>query len=295
VDVIVETDLGCDPDDLFALLYLHSAGVNIRMITITPGDPDQIAVGKFLTSELGLDIPVCASRPKRHKLSTTAFHAQLLEHFGYQTRVRADAFGSDAICEVFSQHPDCQVFICGPPSAVGGFLKRQPEQTIQRAVIQGGFIGYDVHALPCRRLSKFEGKNAMPTFNLNGAPDGARRLLEAPIRERSFVPKDVCHTISYTQHVHEQVCATTPRNRAGKVFRDAMDIYRSRKSRSGRPKKLHDPAAAVALLHPEVFTWVRAKLYKRSGEWGAVLDPEGDMLAVDIDRDRFWEHIAHGT
>jgi len=74
-----------------------------------------------------------------------------------------------------------------------------------------------------------------------------------------------------------------------------MDIYRSRRSRSGSGKKFHDPAAAVALLHPDIFTWVRAKPYKHSGEWGAALDPDGDFVAVDIDYDRFWEHIAQST
>lgn len=35
-NLIVETDIGHDPDDLFALCYLFSAGVNIKAILLTP-------------------------------------------------------------------------------------------------------------------------------------------------------------------------------------------------------------------------------------------------------------------
>ncbi len=36
-NLVVETDLGRDPDDFSALCYLISAGYNIVGITITPG------------------------------------------------------------------------------------------------------------------------------------------------------------------------------------------------------------------------------------------------------------------
>ena len=58
MNVIINTDIGFDPDDFFALCYLYSAGVNIRAITISAGDPHQIALVKFFCKEVGLDIPI---------------------------------------------------------------------------------------------------------------------------------------------------------------------------------------------------------------------------------------------
>lgn len=49
--LIIETDLGHDPDDFFAICYFIDAGIDIQLITISPGDPDQIAIAKFLLKE----------------------------------------------------------------------------------------------------------------------------------------------------------------------------------------------------------------------------------------------------
>ncbi len=46
MNLIIETDIGHDPDDLFAICYLAAAGVNIRAICVSPGDPDQIAIAR---------------------------------------------------------------------------------------------------------------------------------------------------------------------------------------------------------------------------------------------------------
>jgi hypothetical protein len=35
MDLIVETDCGHDPDDLFMLCHLVAAGVNLRCVTVT--------------------------------------------------------------------------------------------------------------------------------------------------------------------------------------------------------------------------------------------------------------------
>ena len=136
----------------------------------------------------------------------------------------------------------------------------------------------------------------MHTWNLNGAPGGARRLMAAAVGQRCLVGNNVCHTVVCDDAAQERIGAVPARNRSAELFREAMDIYQSRRNRSGKAKKFHDPAAAVALVHPDVITSARATPYKRSGEWAADLDETGDLVtAVDIDCDRFWEHIAQGT
>ena len=79
MDLIFETDIGRDPDDMFALLYMIQAGVNIRCITISPGDEDQVAVTKAILDKVGLKIPVGIGKLNREgKTSSGGVHYQLL-------------------------------------------------------------------------------------------------------------------------------------------------------------------------------------------------------------------------
>ena len=80
MDLIIETDIGHDPDDFFAITYLAAAGVNIRAILISPGDPDQIAIAKLICDQLGLNIPIGTSKENRTKYSSGSVHYDLLDY-----------------------------------------------------------------------------------------------------------------------------------------------------------------------------------------------------------------------
>lgn len=62
IDVVWDTDIGRDPDDFLAGCFLLSRSeINLRAITISPGDRDQIALTKVLLKETGRsDVPVGA-------------------------------------------------------------------------------------------------------------------------------------------------------------------------------------------------------------------------------------------
>ena len=68
------------------------------------------------------------------------------------------------------------------------------------------------------------------------------------------------------------------------------DLYFSRHG----SKKFHDPFAAVAMLHPEIVTWIKGKIVKLEGGWSATREGD-DFLAVDLDYDGFWNHIRSFT
>jgi glyoxylase-like metal-dependent hydrolase (beta-lactamase superfamily II) len=67
MNLVVETDIGHDPDDFFALCYLAAAGVDIRAVMISPGDPDQIAIARLLCDRLGLEIPIGVAKREPHE------------------------------------------------------------------------------------------------------------------------------------------------------------------------------------------------------------------------------------
>src|SRR5438067_12570779 len=104
-DLIVETDLGHDPDDFFTLCYLAAAGLRLRAISVVPGDRDQLAVARLLVKELGLDIPVGASKPDSRKCSSGGMHQALLDRFGFPREAGHDGPGEEVIAATLEGHP----------------------------------------------------------------------------------------------------------------------------------------------------------------------------------------------
>lgn len=284
MDMIIETDLGHDPDDFFTICYLAAVGVNIRCITIVPGDPDQIAIARLLVKELGLDAPVGASKLNREKHSSGGVHHALLKKYGLPLESQPDNLGHILIGDVFQEFPESDLLIIGPASNVGQFLQEHPDQQIGRATMQGGFLPYSVFS-PAKRLEKFEGKDWVPSFNPNGDRKAFMSFAEAQVDNRKFVGKNVCHTILYNHDIHRRL---KPHNRASELFREAMDIYLFHHSE----KKFHDPLAAACHLHPEIGTFVRGKPVKMESGWSVTPDPNGDQILGDVDREAFWKHIT---
>jgi len=289
VDLIVETDLGRDPDDFFALCYLVDAGVKLRAVVISPGDRDQIAVAKGLLTELGLDVPVGSARPESERSSAGGVHLRFLDRYRHAARRAADGAGHDVIATVRARHPEVELFICGPMQNIGRHLAGGGAR-FARATVQGGFLAYASHAHPVLHLQKFEGLDTVPTFNLNGDVKGAVHFLESATPTR-FVGKNVCHTIVYDRRVHEAVTATPAKSRAGELLREVMGMYLE-----GHPVKMfHDPTAAVCHLHPEIGTWVEGTPYRHSGGWGTRVGRSPHRALADIDRDALWSHLREGT
>ncbi|MBA4192622.1 MAG: hypothetical protein C0467_32035 [Planctomycetaceae bacterium] len=283
-DVIVETDLGHDPDDLFALCYLAAARVAIRAITIVPGDPDQLAVARLFARVTGIDISIGASHLTGRKPSSGGIHHALLKHFGLPRDAEADGPGEQVVATAMGRFPDAELFIIGPCTSTARYLARPDARVPRRVTMQGGFLGYHLHS-PTIRLPEFEGKEWMPTFNLNGDRKGAAVLMAAPVPDRRLVGKNVCHTILYDAAVHASMPSPPRGNAAAELFRLAMNLYLANHA----SKKWHDPTAAVCHLHPEIGTWVRGRVTKIGSGWGTVLDETGDHILADIDRNALWE------
>jgi inosine-uridine nucleoside N-ribohydrolase len=283
MNLIIDTDCGHDPDDFFTLCYLVSAGVDIRCITVTPGDRDQLAIVQLFCKLVGLDIPIGASKMSE-KYSSGSIHHALLKKYGHSLDGKCDGFGKDILRQTLKKYPDSELFIIGPPSNAGRFLEEN-KVFIQRSTMQGGFLGYDLHPHASVRLPQFEAKTWVPTFNMNGDRKGTEALLKANIERRQFCGKNVCHSVVFDKTMYDLM--SKPKDRASELFMEGMSILLEKHE----GKKFHDPVAAVCHLHPEVGTWVRGKVQKIESGWGTVLDDKGDFILADLDYDTFWNHI----
>lgn len=291
--LIVETDIGHDPDDFFALCYLFSAGVDIKAILISPGDESQIAVVKFILKMLDKEqIKIGVPELGRRKEKPTNIHKDMLDKYKFPYFSSDAELSKDLFDDLFKEK-NLEFFGCGPLKNFNIWAQDHKEIPFDRATMQGGFIGYAIHSMPVVELDKFKYKIKVPTFNLNGCKSGAKALLDLPIQNRRFVSKNVCHTITYDKKVHDYVKSIPTRNRASELIREGMD-FRFKSNPGG--KVFHDPTAAICHLHPEIAIWVKARLFYEKGEWGATLNAYvGDWITVDIDRNELWYHLAHGT
>jgi len=282
-DMIIETDVGNDPDDFFTLCHLVTAGVNIKAILISPGDPEQVRLVRFFCDQVGLDIPIGVGKLDRYKRWKLGVHTELLERYKYPDNTKHDGFSGDIATDILKNN-DPDIFIIGPAKGIGSFLKDNPDFEGSKATMQGGFVGYHLYP-PKIRLEKFEDRVWVPTFNLNGDRKGGMRFIDSKIKRKQFVSKNICHTVVYDRDKYNKM--NTPRDRASELYMETMHLYLSKHNE----KKFHDPCAAVCHMHPEVGTWIRGKICKMESGWGAVLDENGDYLIADLDYDAFWEHI----
>ena len=289
MNLILETDIGRDADDFFTLLYLlANPAVNVRAITVSPGDKDQVTLVKTILKECGAThIPVGVGKLDRDKNSVGGMHLKFLAKYGDGRLIDHDEFGPTLVKNTMAEYPDAECLCIGPLHSIGGYLLAGG--SLGRCTMQGGFVGYEQHNVAVERLDKFEGLDKVETFNLGGYKQGSQAFVFGDVRERQFVGKNVCHTILYGEEQQQFVKSDGARGREHELFIQAMDMYLAEQPF----KAFHDPTAAVCHLHPEIGTWMEGKLAYKQGKWGGHPETPGDQLLIDIDRNALWEHIKN--
>ncbi len=277
--MIIETDLGHDSDDFLAITWLLAKGYKIDAILLHPGHPHQIAIAKFITKRLGLDIPVGVSGNLDNDVMPGSVHKYFLDKYKLPYKAKPDGLGKSFI------RGGENFLVIGPVSNLGEFIQRNPGVEFGEATMQGGFIGYEQHNFPAPVLDKFVGKTFCDTYNLNGNHRGGKAFLEADFRARRMVGKNVCHTITLSHGVADLGEA---KNAAGELFLEAVNfIFRQQPH-----KKIHDLVAAACHIFPQIGFWVKGDTVKMDKGWGTLVSDEGksDILA-HINHEEFWKVV----
>jgi inosine-uridine nucleoside N-ribohydrolase len=153
--VIIDTDIGDDVDDAFALaLALRSPELEILGITTTFGDTQTRAklVDRMLGEGGRQDIPVAVGMPTR---TTNVFTQRRYAEGGHFARASHPA-AVDFMAEQILRYPgQISLIAIGPLMNVGALIDKDPEafQKLRRVVLMGGSIyrGYgDFEYLPAR-------------------------------------------------------------------------------------------------------------------------------------------------
>src|SRR5690242_13088637 len=146
--VIIDTDIGDDIDDAFALaLALRSPELQILGITTTFGDTAERAklVDRFLAATGEANIPVAVGIPTPPK---TAFTQRAYAEGGDHSKSISHPKAVDFILSKLRRYPgEITLIAIGPLGNVGAVIEKDPKTFLQlkRVVMMGGSIerGYD--------------------------------------------------------------------------------------------------------------------------------------------------------
>jgi inosine-uridine nucleoside N-ribohydrolase len=178
--VILDTDIGDDIDDAFALaLALRSPELHILGITTAYGDTELRArlVDRYLSAVGRSDIPVSAGVPTAHSnVFTQATFARRQPDKKYPD-------GVDFLLNQIRAHPGQITLIAiGPLSNVKAAIARDPAtfRKLKRVVMMGGSVyrGYDGPSVAGQPGAR---RPADPEWNILCDPAGAQALLASGV------------------------------------------------------------------------------------------------------------------
>jgi pyrimidine-specific ribonucleoside hydrolase len=290
-----------DPDDVLTLLFLAShPDVELRAVTITPGNQEQVALVRWLLQQLNLrnvrigaqDWPANATKPIN-------LAAKFYGSFG---RSRDGEPKCERADQVLLECCDESVTLVTGAALhnLGGALK-MPGFCLGRWVAQGGFAGEGV-VPPDKQMDKFKGKRTCPTWNFGGnIPAAQASLASTAIDRKICVSKNVCHSVVYDDQFHMALkaavameAADAPKGRRAMAFEmiyDAMDQYLRHKPGG---KKLHDPLALATAFDESVCELAEVELFCQKGQWGSRLQPGSrTWISVAYDALKFENALLH--
>lgn len=274
VDVAWDTDIGRDPDDFLAGCFLLSSPViRLRAITISPGDPDQVALARFLLARTGNShVPIgTVSGRRQPKQSLSPVHRRLLERYDAPPLASSDGGGWEILRDAFEKTPEATLLTTGPLDNVGALLKNT-DLRIVRCVSMAGYWQAPGQS------------ESLPEFNFNGCRWAAQKFVETDLFERRLlVGKNVTHRVSYDDTIHERLGNAGNTSYPLALAHELMSM-RSQKRR----KKLHDPLAASAVVREDLFRWEEVLPTERDGKWSSM--PQrgtGIWAATDVDENWF--------
>jgi len=198
IPVILDTDIGLDVDDVWALAFLLKCPeVDVKLITTCTGDTGYRArlVAKLLHAAGREDIPIGVGIPLDDAPAT---HAGWLGDFSltdYSGDVLRDGVG--ALCDTVMSTPEPVTLVCiGPLPNIAAALAREPELTTgARFVGMHGSLrkGYQGAAKPMRE------------FNVKQHSLACQAVFRANWH-KTITPLDSCGSVRLTGERFKQVC-----------------------------------------------------------------------------------------
>jgi inosine-uridine nucleoside N-ribohydrolase len=214
IPVILDTDIGDDIDDTWALvLALKSPELDLKLVVTDYGNTEHRAkiVARVLEIAGRTDIPIGIGVKESDKESPQADWVKGYDLAGYRGRILKDGVQALVDTVMAASEPLTLVSI-GPPPNLKAALEREPR--IAGRLRLSGMYG-SLHR-------GYNGKpSPEPEWNVKASPAAARALLGAPWVEAVATPLDTCGLVQLKGERYARI-----RDSKDPLARAVIDAYR---------------------------------------------------------------------
>ena len=292
--VILDTDIGDDIDDTWALvMLLKSPDLDLKLVTTTCGKAEYRAklIAKLMTIAGRDDIPIALGEGGRDGGGPLDAWVKDYKLGGYRGKVRQDS--AAAIADVIESSPiPVTIISIGPSHTLAAALKAKP-----RIASKAFFVGMQGSV-----FKGYDGGRAEAEYNVKSNVAAAQQVLSAPWKKITITPLDTCGRITLSgERFQKLVQCNDP------LVKALLENYRiwSKKNRIGELQSssiLYD-TAAVYLAYPKTPLLTRRTLSISVTDDGITkVDPKGRPMSVatawaDLDgfRDRLVEVLSQSA
>jgi inosine-uridine nucleoside N-ribohydrolase len=279
--IVLDTDIGGDIDDAFALaLVLHSPELDLRAVTTVSGDTQARArlAAKMLSVAGHPNVPVAAGTPGAHM---DAPQTQWADGFSSPALVSKNAV--ELMQSVLDRgQGKVMIVAVGPLTNVAALLQQHPEekQKIRQIVLMGGSI----------KRGYYPNSGPTPEYNI-AADAAASKVVFSSGLPILMAPLDVTARLQLEQPNLDRLFA---------LHTPTTDALQSLYKLWAQPvPTLHDPMAVSLLLAPQLCT--RQSLVIQITDKGMTVPVQGQsanaVVAVETDPARFiafyMDRVAH--
>lgn len=268
--VILDTDIGDDIDDTWALvMLLKCPQLDVRLITTTYGKSVYRAklIAKLLTVADRTDIPIGMGAGGRDGTGSQQPWVKDFDLAGYKGKVHED--GVQALIDAINASPTPMTIISiGPSNTVAAALERQPG-----IAAKANFVGMQGSV-----YKGYDGGKPAPEYNVKCAVPAAQRVFSAPWRQAVITPLDTCGVITLSGERFHKLAVSQD-----SLVKALMENYRiwANNDKVDVSTTLFDTVAVyLALPGPKPLLKTEELQLKVTGEGMTVIDPAGAKMSV---------------
>lgn len=233
--MIIDTDLGSDIDDLWALSYLLLINVPITLIHVSHRNTDQKAklVAKILKIADRQDIPISIGTKTNDKPTRLDGWLKDFDEKDFQGKIINN--GQDHLLKTLRNNPNMPILGLSPASSLGPICKRHPDLFRNRDLYQmAGSLdqGYEENSAP------------IPEWNIVQDIENFKHLLKAPWKHIYLIPLDRCGSLIFDGAHYKAIQSSE--NEIAKALISAYSFWDSEHSnfKDNKSSRLFDLATA---------------------------------------------------
>ena len=277
VPVILDTDIGADIDDTWAVgMLLNSPELDLKMVVTDEGNTVYRAkiAARMLQRAGRSDVPVgIGLRQRDRRYRSQAAWVANYRLARYPGQVHDD--GVEALCAMIMASREPLTLICiGPVPNIAEALRREP-----RIAARAHFVG--MHGSIYRHHGR--GKGAIAEANVRNDLESARLVLSAPWRSATITPLDTCGRVRLRGRRYQRVRRSTAT--VARVVMENYDIWagaRDRYDQTIESSILFD-TVAVYLAFSRRGLKMKTMGIRVTDEGFTVPDPQGARIRVALD------------